>query len=89
MLPMDGGYVKVEVVRCKTDAYENPVGYSNRNPLIKSRFYTANFGHGTLHEYTSNFISNNMYAHVYDKGREHIFMRSIVEHQGCDNVVKK
>ena len=89
MLPMDGGYGKSKVFNRKKDTGRTPVGDSIRNLMLEYRAYNAKFDYGTLYEYAENIISENMYAYVDEKGREHLLTSEIIEHQRDESTVNK
>ena len=84
MLPMDDGYGKAMVFGPIRDTDGNPVGASNRNPMIDSRVFTVELDDETIYKYASNIISK-----IDDKARENIFMIEIIEHQSDDSTIKK
>ena len=60
---------------------EEPIGVAHNNPLFDTREYDVEFIDGSIEKYAANIITENMFAKVDDKGREHLIMKEIVDHK--------
>jgi hypothetical protein len=68
MLPKGKGMQRATVTGRKRDANGNPIGVSNKNPILDTRMYEVEFDDGSVQEYAANLIADNVYAQVDDEG---------------------
>lgn len=65
MLPK-GALIKKQ----RSHAEKEVIGHAHSNPLLDTRVYEAAFNDGTICEYSTNVISENIYTTVNDEGFE-------------------
>jgi hypothetical protein len=64
-----------------------PVGHAHANPFFDIREYEVEFMDGTIEQYTTNVISDSMYAHVDNKGNMYQLLDEIMDHKKDDMVI--
>ena len=74
MLPSQSNFACGRVIGRKRDAYGNPTGRSNPNPILDTQEYQVEFGDGEVSELTANVIAESIYASCDDKGNEYLLM---------------
>jgi len=67
----------------------NPVGIRNNNPLLDTRQYEVQFGDGSIQEYTTNLIAENMLSQSDAEGGRDMIFKEIVDHRVADTAIKK
>ena len=67
----------------------NPVGLWNNNPLLDTHRYEVQFGDGSIQEYTTNLVVENMLSQSDTEGRRHMIFKEIVDHRVADTAIKK
>ena len=61
------------------DADGNIIGQYNDNPFLNTMVYDVEFYDGTIKEYATNIIAENMFAQVDPQGRSHAILDSILD----------
>ena len=75
------------VKRRKRDHNGNPVGVSNRNPLLDTREYEVEFPDGSIDVLSANTIAESIYSQVDDEGRSFAILSGIVDHRKDNTAV--
>jgi len=81
LLIREGAEERAKIIGRKRDHEGNLVGEYNKNPLLNTRIYLAQFPHGHIMEYSANMIAEAVYDTVNDDGYEEQLFHSIVDHQ--------
>ena len=84
-----GGEGQLGVVKQrKKDSNGNPVGLSNRNPLLDTREYEVEFPDGTIDVLTANTIAESLYSQVDQEGNSFAVLSGLVDHRKDGTAVK-
>jgi hypothetical protein len=75
------------VIKHAKDTGGEPVGHSHANPFFDTREYEVEFTDGTIEQYTTNVIANNMYAQVDDEGNMFQLLDEIMDHKKDDMAI--
>jgi hypothetical protein len=63
----------------KRDMHGNPIGVSNRNPILDTRVYEVTFPDGHTAEYSANTIGECLYSQVDPEGRHYAIFDEIID----------
>ena len=77
------------VVRRTTDLEGNALGRRADNPILDTRVYDVMFQDGTVKNYATNVIAENIYSQVDSEGFQHTLLEDIVGHRANDAAVSK
>ena len=58
-----------------------PIGTADQNPLLDTRMYEVEFVDGGKASPTANYITENLFAQVDDKGNRHVLMNEIIDYR--------
>ncbi|KAL7544893.1 hypothetical protein ACHAWF_008256 [Thalassiosira exigua] len=75
------GGTSAMVTRRITDKNGRPIGKDHFNPMLDTRVYKGQLEDGTHEHLMANKIAENLYAQVYDEGREILRFADIVDHR--------
>jgi hypothetical protein len=78
-----------KVVGRKHNGEGHLIGILNANPLLHTCIYEVSFLDGSMGEYAANIIAKNMYAQVYDEGRQFNNMKEIVDHRKDSGTISR
>jgi hypothetical protein len=81
ILAYEGNFTKAKVIGRKRDENGEPVGIYNKNPLLNTRIYLAEFPNGHIAEFSANVISEAIYNQVNDDGTEELLFSEIIGHE--------
>ena len=56
-----------------------PIGMSDQNPILDTRIYKVEYQDGHKASMTANFIAQNLFAQVDEKGHRHVLFDEIVD----------
>ena len=87
-IPKGGTMSRGHVTARKRDAYGNPKGRANDNPILDTREYTVTFEDGDVTELTANLIAESMYAECDLDGNQYVLLDSIIDHQRRDTTLR-
>lgn len=69
------------IVSRKRNADGSLVGTEHSNPIVDTRVYEVEFPDGSIDEFATNLIVENLYSHIDDEGNSHSILKSIIDHQ--------
>jgi hypothetical protein len=81
LLPNMGKMTKAKVVKRKSDADGNPIGFSHANPLLDTRQYEVEFADGATDVFTANLSAENLYSQVDEEGYSYFIISKITDHK--------
>lgn len=81
ILAYEVNLTKAKVIGRKRDENGEPVGIYNKNPLLNTRIYLAEFPNGHIAEFSANVISEAIYNQVNDDGTEELLFSEIIGHE--------
>ena len=81
LLQRDGQLIKAKITGRKRDGNGNPIGQFNRNPILNSRIYLAEFPDGHVQEISANVIAEAIYNQIDDKGHNEQIIHDIIGHR--------
>ena len=87
-LPHKGEVLEGTISHRKRDANGNLIGNATDNPITDSRLYHVDFPDGSVGEYTTNSLVENLYSHVDDEGRSHSLLKHIVDSSADDTAIQ-
>jgi hypothetical protein len=64
LLPKGNFQFVAKVISRKRDHDGQPVGRSNRNPILDTRVYEVEFPDGTISEHSANVLAEALYSQV-------------------------
>ncbi|MEM9369349.1 MAG: hypothetical protein AAGD07_25505, partial [Planctomycetota bacterium] len=70
-----------KVIKRKRDGSGNPVGKRHQNPLQDTRVFEVEMPDGTIKDYATNVIAENIYSQVDNEGRRHQIFKEIADHK--------
>jgi len=79
ILPSQDGQLLGTVTSRKRDLQGNPVGVSNKNPILDTRIYEVTFPDGHTAEFSANVIAECLYSQVDPEGRAYSIFEEIVD----------
>ena len=68
-------------VHWKQDADGNPIGRSNKIPILDSCLYEVEFPRGEITELAANIIEELMYVQCDVNGNEYLLMEAFINHR--------
>jgi len=63
----------------KKDIHGNPIGMSNKNPILDTRVYEVTFPDGHTAEYSANTIAECLYSQVNPEGGHYAIFDEIID----------
>ncbi len=81
LLQRDGQLIKAKITGRKRDGNGNPIGQFNRNPILNSRIYLAEFPDGHVQEISANVIAEAIYNQIDDEGHNEQIIHDIIGHR--------
>jgi hypothetical protein len=79
ILPSGDSQILGTVTARKRDHHGNPVGISNKNPILDTRIYEVTFPDGHSAEYSANTIAECLYSQIDSEGQQYILLDEIVD----------
>ena len=79
ILPKEDGEMIGTVTARKKDLHGNPLGISNKNPILDTRIYEVTFPDGHSAEYSANTIAECLYSQVDPEGKTYSIFDEIVD----------
>jgi len=79
ILPSGDSQLLGTVTARKRDVHGNPVGISNKNPILDTRIYEVTFPDGHSAEYSANTIAECLYSQIDSEGLHYVLMDAIVD----------
>jgi hypothetical protein len=76
------------VIGRKRDAFGNPVGIENPNPILDTRVYQVEFPDGDISEYSANVIAENMWSQCDLDGNQNLLLDCFVEYKKDGHAVE-
>jgi hypothetical protein len=89
ILPSGDSQLLGTVTARKRDHHGNPVGVSNKNPILDTRIYEVTFPDGHSAEYSANTIAEYLYSQVDSEGKQYQLLDEIVDWRKTDEAVEK
>jgi hypothetical protein len=83
LLPRGDALKKAIIKSRKRDSQGNLIGKHNHNPILDTRVYEVQFPDGSVADYSTNVIAENIFAMVDDDGYETLLFDDIINHR-CD-----
>ena len=80
-LPKGDKMMSAEVVCHKRNFDGTLVGTENKNPILDSRVYEVKFSDGSMADYATNVLIENLYSQVDDDGYHNNILCSIIGHR--------
>ncbi len=71
----------------KRDAHGNPVGISNKNPILDTCIYEVTFPDGHSAEYSANTIAEYLYSQIDSEGQQYVLMDEILDWMQTDDAI--
>jgi hypothetical protein len=72
----------------KRDLHGNPIGVSNKNPILDTRVYEVKFPDGHTAEFSANTIAECLYSQVDPEGNSHAIFKQIVDWRRTDDALE-
>ena len=79
----------VKVTKKLRDANGIPIGMANNNPILDSRMYEVKYQDGTKASLAANYIAEDMFAQVDQKGNCHVLLDEIIDYRVNGREVKQ
>jgi len=79
ILPSGDSQLLGTVTARKRDAHGNPVGISNKNPILDTRIYKVTFPDGHSAEFSANTIAECLYSQTDSEGQQYALMDEILD----------
>ena len=70
-----------KVTKRLKDANGIPIGMADQNPLLDTRMYEVEFADGEKASLVANYMVENLFAQVYDKGNRQVLMNEIIDYR--------
>ena len=77
------------VLRRKRRSDGTLVGTYNKVPILDTRLYEVQYADGTLAEYQTNNLLENLYEQIDDYGNQYKLLDAIIDHRKDENAVNK
>jgi hypothetical protein len=87
MLPQNGEYQPVTVVRQTVGPSGRPEGQYHVDPAMNSMTYNVRFPDGDVKEYAANIIAENLLNQINDEGFSTTMVEAVVDHRKTDAAV--
>jgi hypothetical protein len=81
MLQRDNQLVRARIIGIKCDENGNPIGHFDKNPVLNSRIYLAEFPDGHVQELSANTIVEAIYNNIDDEGHTEQMFHDIIGHR--------
>jgi hypothetical protein len=89
ILPSNDSQLFGTVTARKRDIHGNPVGMSNKNPILDTHVYEVTFPDGHTAEYSANMIAKCLYSQVDSEGHQYVLMEEIIDWKQTDDAVNE
>ena len=90
VLPKDGEYMQAaRVIGRATNSDGNPVGTYDKNPILNTQVYDVMLPDGTIQQYATNIIAENLYSQVDEDGFRYILLDEIIDYKKSDEAIDK
>ena len=76
-----------KVISRSKDDMGDVIVVNNSNPVLDTRVCGVIFTDESLHQYSANVISENMYLQVYTKGYQYQLIDDIIDHRNNGHAV--
>jgi hypothetical protein len=87
ILPTQDGQALGTVTVSKKDLHGNPIGISNKNPILDTRVYEVTFPDGHSTEFSANTIAKCLYSQVDPEGHNYALFDKVVDWRRDDDAV--
>jgi hypothetical protein len=87
ILPTQDGQALGTVTVRKKDLHGNPIGISNKNPILDTRVYEVTFPDGHSTEFSANTIAKCLYSQVDPEGHNYALFDKVVDWRRDDDAV--
>ena len=65
-----------------------PIEMENENPILDSHMYEVEYQDGTKASLATNYIAENLFAHVDQEGNRHVLLDELIDYKVNDREVK-
>ena len=88
-LPLNGEMAYAKVLRRKRRNDGSLIGIENSIPILDTRIYEIEHADGSISEYNTNVLLENLYEQVDDHGNQYNIFDSIIDHRKTDDAISK
>jgi hypothetical protein len=88
ILPVNDEQLLGTVTARKRDNHGNPIGISNKNPVLDTHIYEVTFPDGHSVEYSANTIAECLYSQVDSEGNQSILLDELIDWKRTSDAVE-
>ena len=88
-LPLNDEMTHAKVIRGKRRNDGSLIGIENSIPILDTRIFEIEHADGSISEYNTNVLLENLYEQVDDNGNQYNIFDSIIDHRKNDDTISK
>ena len=88
-LPLNDEMTHAKVIRGKRRNDGSLIGIENSIPILDTRIFEIEHADGSISEYNTNVLLENLYEQVDDNGNQYNIFDSIIDHRKNDDAISK
>ena len=88
-LPLNGEMTHAKVIRRKRCNDGSLIGIENSIPILDTRIFEIEHANGSISEYNTNALLENLYEQNDNNGNQYNIFDSIIDHRKNDDAISK